>query len=67
MSYYTLESRTTVVSPMGVRYKIEVWKGYQGFVADVLPMGGNEPIAKLYATTAVKAYSLARRWVEGHR
>ena len=67
MSYYTLESRTTVVSPMGTRYKIEVWKGYQGFVADVLPMGSNEPIAKRYAMTAIKAYSLARRWVEGHR
>lgn len=67
MSYYELESRNVVKSPMGVNYKIEVWKGFQGFVADVLPMGSNQPIAKRYAMSANKAYSLARRWIEGHR
>lgn len=58
MSYYTLVRRETRIRH-GVRYKVEVWRGFQGCVADILPMGSNEPIAKRYAKTPTRAWQLA--------
>lgn len=59
--------RHRVKTRFGGTYKIEVWKGYQGYTADVLPMGSNEPICTRYAMTEAKAYALARNWLERAR
>ena len=67
MSFYTLVRREKRKSGTGITYKIEVWRGFQGYVADVLPMGSNIPIANRYAKTPEKAWQLAIRFVESSR